>query len=236
MLPPKEADLILREALKNCDGIDWKEIDFLAAHGADITRTFQNDPPQPIARFALECDKGFKSLVVRGLRMDAIYDDEPKVDKDEKVPLMLYFLYDPPTQRADVIEAMLRQSNNANGPPKCDPCDEYPLSLALTGDDSSIVRVLLKFGADPNKLDKSGEPSFLAAAVRNKVDLLDLMQSKANLNVNQKDESGISPLAWTICNNATDSADWLKRHGAISFGQDICEKEIAKKSDDAKQK
>jgi len=75
MLPPHEADLILQQALQNCDAIDWKEIDFLKAHGANIARSFQNDPPQPIAHYATTCPETFKRLVAQGLRMDVAHDE-----------------------------------------------------------------------------------------------------------------------------------------------------------------
>ncbi|MFZ6708728.1 hypothetical protein [Undibacterium sp. TC9W] len=230
LLPQIEAEAVLSRILATRDyekKIDWQEVDFLVSAGADINHMFGQNIPENIGVYAHMRPESTMQLIAHGLQLDKnhAYDDGKNKTSGELLPLYLRFEgYEP--HHEDLIRAMLTKYNNVNIASVCTTCGlNYPLDYALKSGRADLVKTFLEFGANPNNVNRDGSLSFWQAIIKNQPDMLDMMAtSEFRLNLNAVDKNGISILAWANCIKADAAAAWLREHGALEIGREICAK------------
>lgn len=217
-LAPDVVDPLVTEALWQGKAIDWKVVDPLLKQGGDLSRSFMRATSDrgSLAYYARSAPDRFLDLLNHGLRVDRIYPVGGNALLSRYLLLKIDWLPDGP--RADVVEAMLKRHNNAASGQPCTDCTFSPLSIALgnKGPNSvAVVKVLVRYGADPNALDNEKFPYFTYAIMDDRVDMLDaMMQGPKPLNLELTDPNGFSLLALARCHGAGHAAAWLRAHGA----------------------
>lgn len=218
-LPPDVIDPVVRTELREGKTINWSAIEPLLQHGGDLSRSFVTDvrgDNASLAFFARSSPDKFLDLITHGLRVDLPYP--PGGDSLLTRYLRLRIDWMPGGPRADVVEAMLKLHNNAASGKPCTDCVNSPLGVALSNEGPNsvdVVKVLLRYGADPNALDAQGFPAFSYAIMDDRLDLLDAMgQGPQALNLKLTDPNGFSLLAVARCYDAGRVAAWLRQHGA----------------------
>jgi hypothetical protein len=218
-LRPEVIDPLVQAALfKDREkAIDWRKLDPLLKQGGDLSRSFMGvtDDRDSLAYFARSAPDRFLDLLNHGLRVDLAYPLGGQALLSRYLTLRINWLPEGP--RADVVEAMLKRHNNAATGKPCTDCKYSPLSIALgnSGPHSAdVVKVLVRYGADPNALDNEKFPYLTYAITDDRVDMLDAMQSAKPLNLKLTDPNGFSMLALARCYDAEHAAAWLREHGA----------------------
>lgn len=218
-LPPDVVDPLVRAELRSGKTINWSAVEPLLKHGGDVSRSFVTDVQgdnASLAFFARSAPDKFLDMLDHGLRVDLPYPVGGNALLTRYLSLRIGWLPDGP--RPDVVEAMLKRYNNAaNGKP-CTDCAYGPLGIALgnQGPNSvAVVKVLRRYGANPNALDAQGFPVFAYAIMDDRVDMLDAMMERPNApDLKLTDPNGFSMMALARCYDANKAADWLREHAA----------------------
>ncbi|WP_321847169.1 hypothetical protein [Paraburkholderia bannensis] len=239
-LAPTVVDPLIQGELWAGKTIDWARVDKLVAHGGDLSRSFVtgvHDDRESLAYFARSAPTKFLELLDHGLRVDQIYP----VGKDALLTryLTMRISWLPEGPRPDVVEAMLKRYNNAATGKPCDDCTYSPFAVALgnKGPNSvPVLKVLMRYGANPNARDPQGFPVVSYAVMDNRVDILDAMASTpVALDLKVTDPNGFSLLAIARCFDATQAVTWLRKHGADQpdQGYAACRKGLAERQKSA---
>ena len=217
-LSPDVVDPLIAAALWQRDAIDWNVVDPLLKQGGDLSRSFMNatDDRESLAYYARSTPARFLDLLDHGLRVDMPYPIGGQALLTRYLLLNIDWLPEGP--REDVVEAMLKRHNNAASGQPCTDCKFNPLSIALgkKGPHSAaVVKMLVRYGADPNALDPERFPYFTYAIMDDRADMLDaMMQGPKPLDLKLTDPNGFSLLALARCYSAEHAAAWLREHGA----------------------
>ncbi len=218
-LPADVVDPLVQAELRNGKTIDWNAVEPLLKHGGDVSRSFITGVERDnasLAFFARSAPDKFLDMLNHGLRVDLPYPVGGNALLTRYLRLNIAWMPEGP--RPDVVEAMLKRYNNAATGKPCTDCAYDPLGIALgnQGPNSvAVLKVLLRYGVDPNVLDTKGFPAFTYAIMDDRVDMLDaMMQGPKALNLKLTDPNGFSLLALARCYDASKAADWLSQHGA----------------------
>lgn len=218
-LPPQVVDPLIQAALfKDREKpIDWRAVDPLLKRGGDLSRSFMGvtDDRDSLAYYARSAPDRFMDLLDHGLRVDLAYPVGGQALLSRYLMLNINWLPEGP--RADVVEAMLKRHNNAATGKPCTDCTYSPLGIALgnKGPHSvEVVKMLVRYGANPNALDNEKFPYFTYAIMDDRVEMLEAMTQGKPLDLKLTDPNGFSPLALARCYDAEHAAAWLREHGA----------------------
>ena len=218
-LPADVVDPLVQAELRNGKTIDWNAVEPLLKHGGDVSRSFITGVERDnasLAFFARSAPDKFLDMLNHGLRVDLPYPVGGNALLTRYLRLNIAWMPEGP--RPDVVEAMLKHYNNAATGKPCTDCAYDPLGIALSnqGPNSvAVLKVLLRYGVDPNAPDTKGFPAFTYAIMDDRVDMLDaMMQGPKALNLKLTDPNGFSLLALARCYDASKAADWLSQHGA----------------------
>ncbi len=218
-LSPDVVDPLVQAELRNGKTINWSAVEPLLSHGGDVSRSFITGVERDnasLAFFARSAPDKFLDLLNHGLRVDLPYPVGGNALLTRYLRLNIAWMPDGP--RPDLVEAMLKRHNNAVTGKPCTDCAYDPLGIALgnQGPNSvAVLKVLLRYGADPNTPDTKGFPAFTYAIMDDRVDMLEaMMQGPKALNLKLTDPNGFSLLALARCYDANKAADWLSQHGA----------------------
>ena len=218
-LPADVVDPLVQAELRNGKTIDWNAVEPLLKHGGDVSRSFITGVERDnasLAFFARSAPDKFLDMLNHGLRVDLPYPVGGNALLTRYLRLNIAWMPEGP--RPDVVEAMLKHYNNAATGKPCTDCAYDPLGIALSnqGPNSvAVLKVLLRYGVDPNAPDTKGFPAFTYAIMDDRVDMLDaMMQGPKALNLKLIDPNGFSLLALARCYDASKAADWLSQHGA----------------------
>lgn len=233
-LPPDVVDPLVRAELRNGKTINWGAVEPLLNHGGDVSRSFVTgvgSDNASLAYFARVAPDKFLDMLNHGLRVDLPYPVGGNALLTRYLRLNIAWMPDGPSP--DLVEAMLKRYNNAATGKPCTDCTYDPLDIALgnQGPNSvAVLKVLLRYGADPNALDAKGFPAFTSAIMDDRADMLDaMMQGPKALNLKLTDPNGFSLLALARCYDANKAADWLRQHGASQpdQGYAACRQRVA---------
>jgi hypothetical protein len=239
-LPPEVIDPLVRATVLQDKVIDWQAVEPLLKQGGDLSRSFVNgitDDRDSLAYLARSTPDRFLDMLNHGLRVDLPYPVGGNALLTRYLRLNIGWLPEGP--RPDVVEAMLKRDNNAVTGKPCTDCDFTPISIALgnRGPNSvAVVKVLMRYGVDPNSRDDRNFPYFTYAIMDDRVDMLEAMHNAKPLNLKLTDPNGFSLLAVARCYDAHQAEAWLRQHGADQpdQGYAVCREHLEQQHPQAK--
>ncbi len=116
-------------------------------------------------------------------------------------------------EKADMIEAMLKQKKYKNDVNFIDKHGYTALDLAVIHNSPKIVKILLENGANPNMKDKNGYTPLHRAIIRYSYEIVELLlKNKADPNI--KDKHGYTPLHRAVIQQDPKLVAILLKYGA----------------------
>jgi ankyrin repeat protein len=132
------------------------------------------------------------------------------VTKNNEVPFLTFIigeLKNTEEKKMDYIEALLEKGANINAKSSQ---GETALEIALIAQEDKIAKLLIENGADFMKEKKGGFYPLLTAIAKNNIPLVELMLSKADVNLNKKTgEKGLFPLKIAVLNGGIEILKYL---------------------------
>jgi ankyrin repeat protein len=155
----------------------------LAILVSKIVNPFISDPLSGINPLHGSCSKGLKEIAEALL-------DHPSLNGDSK-------------------KDILKEKSNCD---ETSRLNETPLEIALKGSHKELVRMLLAKGADPNEKDTYGK-KYVERLPSMHPDIAEVLLLHASVDINEKFESGYTPLQLCILGGHTDAIGVLLARG-----------------------
>lgn len=176
-----------------------------------INRLF-GGPPKLSSCIKANDVQGLKKLLDEGV-------DPNTKDSNGDEPIwqvVIHYHNNPSLESEKILELLLLSKANQNVKEK--RIQKSPLFFATERSHTSVVNILLKYGADANIQDKEGKTPLMGAAAIDSIEICDLLLSKGAL-INLVDKKvGYAPLTYAINNNG--SLEMVKL--LVKNGADIC--------------